>query len=438
MKRLTWLLLILPALAGAQTIEVTSTDGLTKTITVSVPGPAGADGAAGPAGPAFTGGTLTTAVLGAAANNCAAPPFSFDGDATTGVCSTAAGTMNLYTTGVSRLALTSTAATFTGPVFFDNGTSAAPSIAWASDADGTGTGLYRPAINQIGMVFNGVTPTIFGAGYAKIQATAGAVMFGVADDLSISRYDANKLQVGFNAPLASMNWVKGPDSTGSGQAGGNLKLAGGDGLVDAANGGNLILQGGALHGAGAAGVVMVADNGTKPTCVAALRGAIWYDEGGAGVDDFYAVCVKTRANTYEWSEFSWANYGGWATSLALTDAGAAVPFARIAVPTNGWKAGELQWTATSLSGADQLVANGAVRWWSADTAGTPVCGINKIGTDGEGHSGGVNTLVCTWTNVQNTTNCDLSVTCTNDLAAVQAITLYGHVNMQIPGGLSFP
>jgi len=125
-------------------------------------------------------------------------------------------------------------------------------------------------------------------------------------------------------------------------------------------------------------------------------------------------------------------------SIALTDGAAATSFVRVAVATNGWHGGELIWTATSVSGSDQLVANGSIRYWGTATAGTPVCGINKVGTDGEGHSGGANTLVCTWTSVVSTTNCALSVTCTNDLASAQAITLYGRVDQPTIVGLSFP
>lgn len=128
--------------------------------------------------------------------------------------------------------------------------------------------------------------------------------------------------------------------------------------------------------------------------------------------------------------------GGKAKSL--TDAAAATPFVTAAVATNGWVGGELGWTATSVSGADQLVANGSVRWWGATTSTTPVCGINKIGTDGEGHSGGANTLVCTWTNVVAAQTCALSVTCTNDLAGTQAITLTGRANMPTTATLVFP
>lgn len=125
-------------------------------------------------------------------------------------------------------------------------------------------------------------------------------------------------------------------------------------------------------------------------------------------------------------------------SKSLTDGAVAVTFMSAAIATNGWYAGELGWTATSVSGANQLIANGRVRYWATDTAGTPVCGINKIGTDGEGHSGGVNTLVCTLTNTVVTTNCAVQVTCTNDTAAAQAITFYGRNDSQLTTTLTFP
>jgi hypothetical protein len=127
-----------------------------------------------------------------------------------------------------------------------------------------------------------------------------------------------------------------------------------------------------------------------------------------------------------------------AKAKSLTDAAAATPFMTVAVATNGWIGGELGWTGTSVSGADQLVAKGRVRFWGATTGTTPVCGINVIGTDGEGHSGGANTLVCTWTNVVASKTCALSVTCTNNLAGTQAITMWGRPDMEIVSTLAFP
>jgi len=125
-------------------------------------------------------------------------------------------------------------------------------------------------------------------------------------------------------------------------------------------------------------------------------------------------------------------------SKALTDAAAATPFMTVAVPTDGWVGGELGWTATSLSGSDQLTTVGSIRFAGAATSTTPVCTIDVIDADLAAVSGGANTLVCTWTNVVVAQTCALSVTCTNNLVGTQAITLYGRPDMQIVATLDFP
>jgi hypothetical protein len=125
-------------------------------------------------------------------------------------------------------------------------------------------------------------------------------------------------------------------------------------------------------------------------------------------------------------------------SKALTDAAAATPFMTVAVPTNGWVGGELIWTATSLSGADQLATQGAIRFAGATTGATPVCTVGVIGTDLAAVSGGANTLVCTWSNAVAAQTCAVSVTCSNNLAGTQAITLYGRADLPIAATLVFP
>lgn len=62
------------------------------------------------------GGAFTGQSIGPAADNTAAPPFTFLGDLDTGLGSSAANTVNLVTGGTSRLTLTSTAATFAASV----------------------------------------------------------------------------------------------------------------------------------------------------------------------------------------------------------------------------------------------------------------------------------------------------------------------------------
>jgi len=127
-----------------------------------------------------------------------------------------------------------------------------------------------------------------------------------------------------------------------------------------------------------------------------------------------------------------------AKTKALTDAAAATAFMTAAVPTNGWAGGELVWTATSLSGADQLTTQGRIRFAGATTAATPVCTIGVVGTDLAAVSGGANTLICTWTNVVAAQTCALSVTCTNNLAGTQAITMNGRYDMPIANTVVFP
>lgn len=125
-------------------------------------------------------------------------------------------------------------------------------------------------------------------------------------------------------------------------------------------------------------------------------------------------------------------------SKSLTDAAAATAFMTVAVPTNSWIGGELIWTATSVSGSDRLTTQGSIRFAGAATGTTPVCTVGVIGTDLAAVSGGGNTLVCTWTNVVAAQTCALSVTCTNDLAGAQAITLYGRHDMPIQATVVFP
>lgn len=63
-----------------------------------------------------SGETFTGQLVGPAASNVAAPPFSFLGDLTSGFGSSAVGTLDLVTAGTSRFNINSTAGTFAVPV----------------------------------------------------------------------------------------------------------------------------------------------------------------------------------------------------------------------------------------------------------------------------------------------------------------------------------
>lgn len=183
-----------------------------------------------------------------------------------------------------------------------------------------------------------------------------------------------------------------------------------------------------------------ADRGVTISSLGALT---LRQNGGGGIatagGGIYPVVNDSYMGTtsYGWSNIFILRSIQGSKSKSLTDAAAAVAYATIAVPTNAQIAGELIWTAASSAAAVRFVANGSIRFWGTDEGGTPVCGINKIGTDGEGHSSGAATLVCTWTNVVATTNCALSVTCTNSTAGVDPVTINARLDMPTAATVTF-
>jgi len=237
MKRLILgLVLTAPTVYGQTTVTVTETP---TTVTVTESGATvttSGDGAAtvvsvgtqGPAGPLSAGVTcvlgeactFTIPILAPAFDNCAAPPYSFTGDTTTGFCSSADGVVHLRSNGANALSVSGT---------------------------------------------------------------------------------ANTLQIGADAAIPFNQFIMAPDATSTNTAGATLYLMGGDGTVGNADGGSVILRGGVNAGSGEEGSVQIMDTGTKPTCSALIRGAIWYDAGGVDVADTFEVCRKDAANDYAWA-----------------------------------------------------------------------------------------------------------------------------------------
>jgi hypothetical protein len=124
----------------------------------------------------------------------------------------------------------------------------------------------------------------------------------------------------------------------------------------------------------------------------------------------------------KWKDFFVAQSVQGSRSKALTDAAAAVAIERVAVPTNGYVGMLTSFTANSTDGTNRLTTTGLVSWAGADTAGTPTCGAPVVVGLSTAYKR-ANTLVCTFTNVVSTTNCDLSVTCTDNLAGVQTMEI---------------
>jgi hypothetical protein len=111
----------------------------------------------------------------------------------------------LQTTGVPQ-----SGGTFTGPILFPDGTITAPSIAFSSDADGSGTGFYRSAANTIGVTCNGVyagditaqTWSIGSGGAGTPKVTIGYMGVGSGGKIT----GPNELYLGGNSGTCLLLW----------------------------------------------------------------------------------------------------------------------------------------------------------------------------------------------------------------------------------------
>jgi hypothetical protein len=157
----------------------------------------------------------------------------------------------------------------------------------------------------------------------------------------------------------------------------------------------------------------------------------WYTIGNGSVTDVAFGSQNAVARSRQtYSRVT--RYVDGSTAKTLTDAGAAVAVWRCAIPSNDYLGGEIIWSTKSTDATDYRVTQGRIRFAGVNKAGTNTCtAINVVGTDLTASSN-ANTLVCTWTNVVNTTNCDLSVTCTDNTAASQTMSVNSRLDMPLP------
>ena len=247
--------------------------------------------------PAFKGGAITSSLRAPAADNCTAPPYSFTGQTTSGLCSPVSGTLALRIGGVNSYTFTA------GRIVVPEGTAAEPSI--VSTATNIGFRYRGDPFYYWGFAWGSAETFVMTASGISMKAVgtygfSSNVAGANANDLILSRDAAATLQLGADAATAVAQTIKGSDSTGATIAGGSLTLKGGAGTSGIANGGALILAGGANSSTGEPGAVAISDGGTKPTCDAARRGSGWYDAGGAGAADTFEVCRKDASNVYAW------------------------------------------------------------------------------------------------------------------------------------------
>lgn len=112
---------------------------------------------------------------------------------------------------------------------FPDGTAANPSIGWASDNDGSGTGLYRSAANNIGVTINGTLQGSFGSSGGVVTLGIPGLDLSSVSDTRLTRESSGVLQVGVDAASPISQTFKGPDGSGSNIAGGGLAVKPGRG-----------------------------------------------------------------------------------------------------------------------------------------------------------------------------------------------------------------
>ena len=95
--------------------------------------------------------------------------------------------------------------TLSGPLLLPDGTAAAPSIGWASDADGTGTGIYRRGADEIGFASNGILASRYAGAW---WIGTSAINWGASptvSDTALARAAAATLQQGGADAAAPVN-----------------------------------------------------------------------------------------------------------------------------------------------------------------------------------------------------------------------------------------
>lgn len=111
----------------------------------------------------------------------AAPGVAIRGDSNTGMFSDVADTLKFATNGTLRLTIGATGGITTssflsvgGALLASAGAVTAPGIGWAADDDGTGTGWYRSAANEMALASNGAQRALWASTGALSLNTSGA------------------------------------------------------------------------------------------------------------------------------------------------------------------------------------------------------------------------------------------------------------------------
>lgn len=201
-----------------------------------------------------------------------------------------------------------------GSVLVGNGTAAAPSLAFASEPGTglmfatTGTFITRNGVQY--WYFDGNIPRFNNSSTGQIGWSSGGVT-SAADTIVSRGAAAATLQLGAaNAASPVAQTLQAQGGSGTNIPGATLTIRPGAG-TGSATGAALIVQTPTATGSGTTAQTQTERarfsesgfklaSGTRPTCDASTRGAIFYVAGGAGVADTCEVCVKSALDAYAW------------------------------------------------------------------------------------------------------------------------------------------
>lgn len=140
----------------------------------------------------FTNISFTGQALGPTGNCTTAPPYSFTGRTTTGLCSNGAGEWNLVSGGTITLRGTASAVTSSVPIVGPAGSTSAPTFAFTGE---TNSGWYYRGGGLISLSLLGSEVHRFGASTYGFLSDTASIQFGSGSDVAISRGAANRLDL---------------------------------------------------------------------------------------------------------------------------------------------------------------------------------------------------------------------------------------------------
>lgn len=267
--------------------------------------------------------------------------------------------------------------TVTSPILFPDGTDDVPSWGWASDADGTGTGMFRNAANNITATLNGVP---------KVRmSSTGAIGLAIASDLCLTWGSTADVTSGSNDLLACR------------EAAATLQLG-----VD-------------VNGAAITQTVKAADGITgtdiagSPFIGAGGRGT------GAGQPGDYTLQTATQLATGTTAQTLVTRYHAEGGTRTLTDASATTVFT-VTTGNDLSCGGQMFFAVEAADASNQQMTTGSVNFAAVDNAagaGGEVCASAVTGTNTTAVNSG--TLTVTSDATTGTDLCNIRLTATGSL-----------------------